>query len=65
MPLYEYLCEGCQHQFEVMQGVHDRPKKKCPTCGKQKLRRLLGVPALKFVGNGWTPKHYGETTQGG
>jgi putative FmdB family regulatory protein len=63
MAIYEYRCEACDHSFEELQGVKDDPLKKCPECGKLKLFRLLGTPALVFKGSGWTPKHYGENPE--
>ncbi|MCX8155979.1 MAG: zinc ribbon domain-containing protein [Verrucomicrobiae bacterium] len=61
MPTYEYVCEKCQHQFEVFQSMKDKPltvcpKDKCPQkrWGKGKVRRLLGAGAgLIFKGSGF------------
>lgn len=43
MPIYEYGCsiEECGHRFEVVQGIKDPVKKKCPTCEKLSLERLI------------------------
>ena len=30
MPLYEYRCEACGHQFEVIQKFSDEPIAVCP-----------------------------------
>ena len=43
MPLYEYACDSCQQQFEVLVRGHERPA--CPECGSLKLEKLLSVPA--------------------
>lgn len=60
MPTYEYECnpedEGCGHIFEEVAKMTDPVRRKCPECGKLKLHRILGVPALIFKGSGWTPK---------
>ncbi len=54
MPTYEYLCDACEHQFDEFQSMADEPLKKCPKCGKKKLRRLLGAGAgLIFRGSGF------------
>ena len=45
MPTYEYECEGCQHSFEEFQSMSDKALRKCPQCGKLKLRRLIGAGA--------------------
>ncbi|MCG8583441.1 MAG: zinc ribbon domain-containing protein, partial [Pirellulales bacterium] len=53
MPTYEYVCDACDHEFELFQQMSDSPKKKCPDCGKQKLRRLFGTgAAVMFKGSG-------------
>ena len=41
MPTYDYECDACDHKFEEFQSMMDEPLKKCPKCGKKKLRRLL------------------------
>ena len=57
MPTYDYQCDACNHTFEQFQGIKEEPKKKCPKCKKQKLKRLIYPPAgIHFKGTGWTPK---------
>jgi putative FmdB family regulatory protein len=59
MPTYDYLCDACQHKFEVFQGMNDALKKKCPECGKAKLRRLFGTGgAIMFKGSGFYKTDY-------
>ena len=45
MPTYEYECKACNHRFEELQSFSDAPLKKCPTCKKKKLQRLIGTGA--------------------
>jgi putative FmdB family regulatory protein len=52
MPLYEYLCEKCQHLFEVIQRFSDSPIEVCPRCGG-KVNKVLSSPAIHFKGTGW------------
>jgi putative FmdB family regulatory protein len=52
MPLYEYECEKCGEQFEVMQKFSDAPLTTHEKCGGR-LNRLLSAPALQFKGSGW------------
>ena len=28
MPTYDYVCDACDHKFELMQSFKDEPKKK-------------------------------------
>lgn len=59
MPTYDYECDACSHTFEVYQGINDPLKKKCPECGKNKLRRLFGGgAAIMFKGSGFYQTDY-------
>jgi len=59
MPTYDYVCDACQHKFELFQGIKENPKKKCPECGKSKLRRLFGTgAAIVFKGSGFYQTDY-------
>jgi putative FmdB family regulatory protein len=59
MPTYDYLCDACQHSFEEFQAMSDAPLKKCPQCGKRKLRRLIGTgAAVLFKGSGFYQTDY-------
>ncbi|HRK31847.1 MAG TPA: zinc ribbon domain-containing protein [Tepidisphaeraceae bacterium] len=54
MPTYDYKCEKCEHAFEAFQSITAAPLKKCPSCKKPKLRRLIGTgAALLFKGDGF------------
>jgi putative FmdB family regulatory protein len=59
MPTYDYVCDACEHEFELFQGINDPLKKKCPECGKPKLRRLFGTgAAVVFKGSGFYETDY-------
>ena len=59
MPTYEYQCGSCGHAFERFQSITAAPLKKCPGCGKLKLKRLLGTGAgLIFKGSGFYQTDY-------
>ena len=53
MPLYEYRCEACGHQFEVIQKFSDEPIAVCTKCGAGPVAKLLSSPAFQFKGTGW------------
>ncbi|MFQ5936168.1 MAG: FmdB family zinc ribbon protein [Acidiferrobacterales bacterium] len=53
MPIYEYRCGGCGHELEVMQRVNDPALKKCPACGKLRLRKLVSAAGFQLKGTGW------------
>jgi len=59
MPTYEYICESCGHEFEQLQSITARPLRKCPKCGKNKLKRLIGAGAgVIFKGSGFYETDY-------
>ena len=59
MPTYEYECTACKRNFEIFQSITERPKKKCPYCGKLKARRLIGAgAAVLFKGSGFYQTDY-------
>jgi putative FmdB family regulatory protein len=43
MPLYEYQCQDCNAQVELLIQSGQQPK--CPTCGSEQLSKLLSVVA--------------------
>jgi putative FmdB family regulatory protein len=59
MPTYDYQCDACGHTFEQFQSITASPLKKCPGCGKLKLKRLFGAGAsLIFKGAGFYQTDY-------
>jgi putative FmdB family regulatory protein len=59
MPTYDYRCDACEHEFELFQSITAEPEKKCPECGKKKLRRLIGPgAAIVFKGSGFYKTDY-------
>ena len=54
MPTYEYQCDACGNRFEKFQSMTAAPIKKCPRCGKNKVRRLVSAGAgIIFKGSGF------------
>ena len=51
MPMYEYKCPDCGHQFEelVSSGTETVP---CPKCGSEKPDRLISTFAAGGFGGG-------------
>ena len=53
MPTYEYKCQACEHEFELFQSIKAPSVRKCPECGKLKVKRLIGIGAgVIFKGSG-------------
>src|SRR5437899_10602853 len=63
MPTYEYVCpEG--HAFDKFQKMTDKPRARCPTCGKAGTRKISGGAALIFKGSGFYITDYGKDGKG-
>ena len=43
MPIYEYICQDCSHEFEHLVRGSETPA--CPSCGKERLAKKFSVPA--------------------
>jgi putative FmdB family regulatory protein len=67
VPLYEYRCKQCGHQFEKIQSFSAPEEKECPVC-QGELERLISAPAIQFKGAGWYVTDYagkgGSKTKG-
>lgn len=64
MPTYEYHCDACQYDFEKFHSMKDAPIKKCPECGKLKVRRLLGTGGgIIFKGTGFYQTDYKSSSK--
>ena len=53
MPFYEYECPNCGYHDEVLQKITDKPLKKCPSCGRNGLKKLMSAPVFRLKGSGW------------
>ena len=45
MPIFEYRCDSCHHEFETLVRTGDTPA--CPKCAATGLTKLLSLPAIK------------------
>lgn len=53
MPIYEYACRSCEHQFETIQKASEAALTDCPACGAPTLKKLLSAPVFRLKGTGW------------
>ena len=49
MPIFEYLCKDCDHEFEAL--VFGSDKAECPKCHSKKLAPQLSVFAVSAKGS--------------
>ncbi len=52
MPTYEYHCDSCDRNFDVVQSFHDDALTACPTCGST-VRKVFGNVGIVFKGSGF------------
>jgi putative FmdB family regulatory protein len=63
MPIYEYQCEECGHEFEREQRITEKPLKTCVSCGGRKARRLISRTSFVLKGGGWYSDLYSGKKQ--
>ena len=65
MPIYEYGCEACGHNFERLQKVSDAPVADCPRCETTgTVKKLISRSSFVLKGGGWYKDHYGLKSGG-
>lgn len=60
MPIYEYQCRECNHQFESLMFSSEEPAPPCPECGGGDVKKLLSAGSVRPQGiptgsGGFTP----------
>jgi putative FmdB family regulatory protein len=53
MPIYEYTCSTCEHDFEILLRGSERAS--CPECGGDRLEKQFSVPAAHTGSAGSLP----------
>ncbi|HEY0916717.1 MAG TPA: zinc ribbon domain-containing protein [Solimonas sp.] len=53
MPIYEYVCQDCGVETEIMQRISDAPETDCPSCGKAALTKVVSAAGFRLSGGGW------------
>jgi putative FmdB family regulatory protein len=64
MPFYEYECDNCKFYTELLQKISDPPLKKCPSCGKNQMRKLVSAPVFRLKGGGWYETDFKSDKEG-
>ena len=59
MPTYDYTCGACGKTTEIFHGMNEGARRKCPLCGKLKLKRQIGSGSgIIFKGSGFFSTDY-------
>lgn len=59
MPLYEYICTKCGHEFELIQSFSADPIRTCKKCNKDTVKKKISNAGFILKGGGWYKDHYG------
>ncbi len=59
MPIYEYRCNECNHEFEVFQKMSDDPVKSCEKCSGD-VEKLISQSSFALKGTGWYATDYAK-----
>ena len=62
MPVYEYLCEKCGHEFEREQRITEDPIKTCPACRGRRVKKLISQTSFVLKGGGWYSDLYSSAS---
>ncbi|MFA5092940.1 MAG: FmdB family zinc ribbon protein [Candidatus Omnitrophota bacterium] len=63
MPTYEYECLSCKHKFEILQSITEKPKTKCPQCGKKVKKLISSTGGFIFKGTGFYATDYKKSSK--
>jgi putative FmdB family regulatory protein len=58
MPRYQYHCENCDKDFEVIQRIVDPTIEKCILCSSKDIYRLIQPPMVLYKGQGFHNTDY-------
>ena len=64
MPFYEYECTNCKFYVEALQKISDPPMRKCPSCKKPTLKKLVSAPVFRLKGGGWYETDFKSDQEG-
>lgn len=53
MPIYEYQCQSCGHEYEALQKLNAQPLIDCPACSKPQLIKKISAAGFRLKGGGW------------
>jgi putative FmdB family regulatory protein len=64
VPVYEYRCKACAHQFDIQQSFSDDALTECPVCHEPQLRKVFAAVGIAFKGSGFYKNDHGSRAGG-
>lgn len=64
MPIYEYRCRACGHEFDKLQRM-DADAPPCAQCGEDATERKVSLSSFRLKGSGWYKTDYAAPASGG
>lgn len=55
MPLYEYHCSNCEHDFTLMRSISERKSPEsepCPECNELEVKQMISAPKIAYTNPG-------------
>ncbi len=53
MPIYEYRCDHCGHECEILHKINDTSHTTCSQCNHPSLVKLISASRFQLKGTGW------------
>jgi len=64
MPIYEYRCEACGHEFQAIRRISDETMPPCVACGSPQVSKKMSLSAFHLKGSGWYKTDYAKDKAG-
>jgi len=61
MPIYEYICNQCDEELEVIRKISESSLKECPRCHEDTLVKKTSMSAFHLKGGGWYKDGYSNS----
>jgi putative FmdB family regulatory protein len=53
MPIFDFQCEDCGHEFEKLVLKSDAPAPACISCSSDDVVKKVSAPGFRLSGSGW------------
>jgi len=53
MPIYQFQCDNCGHEFEAIMRVDSTWVEACPRCNQHSVKKIIGRSNFQLKGSGW------------